>query len=76
MDRGSIIRTIVLAIALINQSLVLSGKSTLPFSNEEIEAGVTATFTVAASLVAWWKNNYISDKGKKQKEVLEKQGLN
>lgn len=76
MDKGSVIRTIVLAIALINQSLVLVGKSPLPFSSEEVEAGVTSLFTVVAALFAWWKNNYISSKGKKQKEILEKQGLN
>jgi SPP1 family holin len=75
MDKGSIIRTIVLAIALLNQSLVLTGKSPIPYSSEEIESGLTAALTVGASLWAWWKNNYISKKGQKQKEVLEREGL-
>lgn len=33
------------------------GKYTLPFSDEEIYMGLTAVFTVAATVWAWWKNN-------------------
>ena len=52
-DKEVLIRTAVLVAALINQILVLSGKNTLPFSEEEITRGLTAVFTAAASLWAW-----------------------
>ena len=57
MDKGTVIRTTVLFVALVNQSLVLSGFSPLPFGDAEIENAFTIIFTVAASLYAWWKDN-------------------
>ncbi|MGM1028194.1 MAG: phage holin, partial [Bacillota bacterium] len=35
----------------------------------------SAAFTIITSLVAWYKNNYVTDKGKQQKEVLKQKGL-
>ncbi|WP_410978791.1 phage holin [Cobetia sp. SIMBA_158] len=32
-------------------------------------------FTLVTTLVAWYKNNYVTDIGKKQKEVLKQKGL-
>lgn len=75
MDKGSLIRTLVLAIALINQLLTASGKSPLPIEDETVDLLVSSTFTVVVSIWTWWKNNYISKKGLKQKEVLEDKKL-
>ncbi|WP_077325051.1 phage holin [Virgibacillus siamensis] len=75
MDKGTIIRSVVLALALLNQVLVIFGKSPLPFSQEEMEQGISVLFTVITSLVAWFKNNYVTDKGRKQKSVLGDNGL-
>ncbi|WP_430790480.1 phage holin [Virgibacillus flavescens] len=75
MDKGTIIRTIVLVVALINQMLVMWGRSPLPIENDDLELLLTGVFTVVASLVAWFKNNYVTAKGGKQKEVLKKSGL-
>ncbi len=57
VSKETIIRTIILVIALVNQVLTASGKNPLPFSDEELYTGLTAVFTVAASVWAWWKNN-------------------
>lgn len=57
MKKGALIRTAVLAFALINQLLVLNGISPLPFSEEEVEHVFAGAFTVVASLITWWKNN-------------------
>ncbi len=57
VSKETIIRTIILAVALLNQVLTASGKNPLPFSDEELYTGLTAVFTVAASAWAWWKNN-------------------
>lgn len=54
---GTIARTIILALALINQLLSLSGHSIIPISDDEINALVTSIWTIAAALIAWWKNN-------------------
>ena len=53
----TIIRTIVLIIALINQFLSMTGHAVLPFSDAEIEQGVSLFITAAAAIWAWWKNN-------------------
>lgn len=53
---GTIARTIILALALINQILSVSGHAVLPIEDAQIETIVSTVWTVAASLVAWWKN--------------------
>lgn len=53
----TIVRTIILVIALINQILTATGHTVLPFSDEEIANGISVVFTVVASIWAWWKNN-------------------
>ncbi|MFS0507071.1 phage holin [Bacillus altitudinis] len=32
-------------------------------------------FTLVTTLVAWFKNNYVTEKGKLQKEALQQKGL-
>ncbi|MFD1172117.1 phage holin [Oceanobacillus picturae] len=75
MDRGTLIRSFVLFVALINQTLVIFGKSPLPLDSELVEQFVAVTFTVVSSLIAWFKNNYITEKGKQQMKTLENSGL-
>lgn len=59
---GTIIRTTLLYLALINQILVIAGKSPLPISNEEVEQIISLLATVVASIIAWWKNNSFTQK--------------
>ena len=54
---GTIARTIVLALALINQCLVMAGVQTLPIQDEQVETLVTTGATVIMAVIAWWKNN-------------------
>ena len=60
MKTETIIRTILLVIALVNQALTASGKNPLPFSDETIYELLTILFTVGASVWAWWKNNSVT----------------
>lgn len=60
MTKGTIIRTVVLFVALVNQILVMGGKSPLPFEDAEVEMFVSTALTAVASLIAWWKNNSIT----------------
>ena len=55
--KQTIIRTVVLLIALLNQILLMIGKNPLPFSEEGIYEAVSMAVMVGASLWAWWKNN-------------------
>lgn len=54
---ATIIRTIVLALALINQTLTAIGKNPLPFAENDVYEFLTLAVTIGASLWAWWKNN-------------------
>lgn len=53
----TIIRTAVLVLALINNALLIVGKSPLPISDETLTQVISFIFTTGAALWAWWKNN-------------------
>ena len=57
VSSGTITRTIILLIALVNQILAYFGISPLQIADEVIGTVVTILFTVGASVAAWWKNN-------------------
>lgn len=54
---ATIVRTVVLAITLLNSILTACGINPLPFSEEEMYEGLSAVATVIASIWAWWENN-------------------
>ena len=53
----TIIRTVLLALAIINQILAIMGKDKLPFTDDQIYQLVSLVATIVTSIVAWWKNN-------------------
>ena len=60
ISSGTIARTIILALALINQLLTVMGLSPIPIEDESITEVISLVVTIAASLVAWWKNQSFS----------------
>lgn len=62
IEVGTIVRTVCLALALINQVLVVTGHSILPIEDTVIEAVVTNAATIVTAVAAWWKNNSFSQK--------------
>lgn len=54
---GTIARLICLILTLVNQVLMITGHSPLPFDLGEAEAWIATGLTAAASLWAYWKNN-------------------
>lgn len=66
----AIVRTIVLAVTLLNQVLTMLGKNPLPFADDELYTMLTTAATVAASLWAWWKNNSFTPAAIKADEYL------
>ncbi len=57
IKNATIIRTIVLAVTLLNSILTACGINPLPFSEEQVYEGLSAVATVIASIWAWWENN-------------------
>ncbi|KLV22307.1 phage holin [Bacillus altitudinis] len=81
-DKGTVVRTVLLFIALINQALIMFGKPVLPISEDQVNTltetlylSFSMVFTLVTTLVAWFKNNYVTSKGQKQQEVLKQKGL-
>lgn len=57
ISKGTLIRTVILVLAIANNALALWGKSPLPIDDAMVEEVVSFLFTTAAALVTWWKNN-------------------
>ncbi|CAL8900111.1 phage holin [Bacillus pumilus] len=81
-DKGTVVRTVLLFIALINQALIMFGKPVLPIEEDQVTSladtlylAGSMIFTIVTTLMAWFKNNYVTPKGQQQKEVLKQKGL-
>lgn len=74
-DKGMIVRTVILFLAWLNQFLVINEYSPLPFDNEQVELGVSAIITFLASVWAWWKNNNVRYKTRRNEQYLKDKGL-
>ncbi|MCY8505202.1 phage holin [Bacillus atrophaeus] len=81
-DKGTVIRTVLLLLALVNQTLLMFGKSPLDISEEQVNqladtfyAAGSVFFTVVTTLAAWFKNNYVTEKGKRQQSLLKQNNL-
>ena len=57
ISAGTIARTAVLALALINQVLSSLGKPLLPIESAQLEQLISTGFTTVSALVNWWYNN-------------------
>lgn len=68
----TIIRTIILIIALANQALAIMGKQAIPVTEDEVYQLVTLLITIGAALWSWWKNNSFTLPAIKADEYLEK----
>lgn len=72
MDKGTVVRTVALAIAWINVGLANYDLQPIPVLQEEV---IAYGITFIVSIWTWFKNNYITFKGRRQKEVLERTNL-
>lgn len=70
ISAGTVARTLVLILAIVNQILSAFGKSPLPIESETLEQLVTAGFTTIAALIAWWKNNSFTTNALKADALL------
>ena len=65
-DVGSIVRTIVFILALVNQFLATKNISPIPVD----EVTISSIITGAVSLWTWWKNNNFSHAAQKGQQKL------
>lgn len=68
---GTIARTIVLVLALLNQILAIAGKGTIDIADDTIYQLCTLGATVITALIAWWKNNDITKNARDNKEIVK-----
>lgn len=68
----TIIRTIILIIALANQALAIMGKEAIPVTDDQVYQLITLVITIIASMWTWWKNNSFTLPAIKADEYLAK----
>lgn len=61
-SKATIIRTLILVLAIANNALAIAGKSPLPIDDEMVTEVVSFVFTTGAAIMAWWKNNSFTQK--------------
>ena len=74
----TIVRTIVLVLALVNQVLAIYGKNIIPITEDEVYQLVTLLITIGSALWAWWKNNSFTQaaiKADEHMDMLRKNGV-
>ncbi|MDQ0414575.1 phage holin [Mesobacillus stamsii] len=77
-DKGTVIRTVLLFVALLNQVLIAFGKAPVSLNEQQIGDWYMVISTLVTGVIAawsWFKNNYITKKGQLQKEALLAKGL-
>ena len=67
---GTIARTIILVLALVNQILTATGHSVINVSDESVNTLISTGFTIVTAIVAWWKNNSFTQSALKADEVM------
>ena len=69
ISKGTL-RTLILALALVNQVLAMLGISPLNIADDDISTVISTAWTIIAAVVAWWKNNSFSDAAIKADEFM------
>ena len=71
ISAGTIARTIILCLALINQVLTATGHSMINIADEDVNLLVSTIFTIVTAIVAWWKNNSFTHEAIEADEVMK-----
>jgi len=70
VTKGTIARTIILALALINQVLTATGKNVINIADEDINTLISTGFTIVTAIAAWWKNNSFTKAALEADEIM------
>lgn len=63
---------LVALVPAINIILVMFGKSPLPFSQDEVNVGISAVIEVLGIFYAWYKNQNITNEAQTAQAILDK----
>ena len=72
VSTATIVRTVCLALALVNQLLSAGGHSMIPIDNETVNQLVTAGVTIVTAIVNWWYNNSFTEAAIEADKTLER----
>ena len=72
---GTIARTIILALALVNQILTATGHGIINISDDDVNTLISTIFTIISAIAAWWKNNSFTQSALKADEVMREEKL-
>jgi len=67
----TIARTIVLALALLNQCLAIMGKGTINITENDIYQVVSLIWTIVSAIIAWWYNNSFTKHARRADDLLD-----
>ncbi len=68
---GTIARTAILILALVNQVLTATGHSVINISDENINTLISTGLTIVSAIIAWWKNNSFTQAAIMADEVMK-----
>lgn len=71
VSSGTIARTIILVLALLNQLLAITGQGTLDIVEDTIYQLVSLIFTIVSTGMTWWKNNSFTHEAIKADDILK-----
>lgn len=71
INKATIIRTIMLFIAIINIVLEMRGVKTIPVDNELVSEAVSVGFLLVSAVMAWWKNNSFTSHARAADEYMK-----
>ncbi len=57
VQTGTIVRTVLLVLALLNQLLMIAGHSPIPIEDETVMEFISTGATIVITAITWWKNN-------------------
>ena len=68
---GTIARTVILILALVNQVLTATGRSIIKVSDDDINTLISTGFTIVSAIIAWWKNNSFTQAAIMADEIMK-----
>ncbi len=71
ISTGTVIRTVLLGLALVNQLFTITGHSPIPIDDEVITEFISTGATILFAAIAWWKNNSFTQKAIEADKVLK-----
>lgn len=70
ISAGTITRTVLLFLSLVNLVLGAFGMSPLPIDSEQLNTLISSVFTIIMAIITWWKDNDITEKARERKAKI------